>query len=648
MAKVMNKEKMEEQDNLTLIFNSSPVGMIIINDDITISQINNAALTFIEKTYDEAVGEAFGDAFNCLGSFDDARGCGFGESCSICTFRNAIAEVVKTGEAMDSLEFNKILVKSSKRVETWFRCSITPVTIDNHRKIFVSLVDITDSKHKELFARKAQQAAEEASRVKSEFLANMSHEIRTPLNGVLGMIDLTLLTELNAEQKENLQTAKSCTNSLLNLLNDILDFSKLEANKIVIDTLEFDIQYLIEEIIKVHSSMAAMKGLALNYTFAANIPHLLIGNPNRLKQILNNLIGNAVKFTEKGKITVKIKCENMTTDYADLQFIVSDTGIGIAKEDMVKLFQNFSQVDGSITRKFGGTGLGLAISKQLVELMGGTIWAESEKGKGSHFCFNLRFSVPIQHVKGKSQANDFIGTVKPMRILLVEDNIISQQVLSRMLKEKGHSVEIAGNGLEGIKLHSMGKYDAILMDIYMPEMDGIEATKRIREKEGVGKRTPIIAVTAETMHREREHFLTLGMDEYLPKPIKMEQLFDILAQIQEKGTTAKETKIQEVQREKGIKRSAKEQNLQIVNDIADNLNILEGDILKNNFAGIEASAHKIKEYANSMDADEIKTTAFKIELSSRRGNLLETAEYAEQIKYEFETFKKSVGLQGAT
>ncbi len=627
-------------DNLTLIFKSSPIGMVILNQDVTIEEINNAALKIIDQQKNEVIGKKFGDAFQCIGSLEDEKGCGFGQKCNVCDFRKAALKAIDQEKTTENLEFNKVVLQGGQKLEKWFVSSITPLHTDGERKVFVSLVDITDNKQKEMAALKAKQAAEEASRVKSEFLANMTHEIRTPINGIIGMIDITLLKDLDPEQKENLLTAKSCANTLLHMINDILDFSKLEAEKLVMENIGFDIRKLVEQTIKTHSVFAAQKGLGLNYSFSSSIPHLLEGDPNRLQQILNNLINNAIKFTEKGEVTVSVKSENTSNESVELKFIISDTGMGIAKEDMGKLFQSFSQVDGSITRKFGGTGLGLVISKQLVELMGGKIWAESEKGKGSHFYFTVKLQT-AERLK-ETQTSSKLTAAKSkagMKILLVEDNTVSQRVLSRMLKEKGHMVDVANNGFEAVRLHDQNIYDAILMDIYMPEMDGIEATKRMREKEGIARHTPIIALTAYAPHADKDHFIALGMDEHLSKPIEMEELFSLLDRIfEQSGYFSEMPEAEKPSPTNGLQ----EKVLLVVNDISDLISLLGNAIAKSEMGVIEGIAHKIKELSDQIDVEELKSSAFMIELSAKRNNLLDAAKSAKKFIDEFETFRKSV------
>ena len=433
------------------------------------------------------------------------------------------------------------------------------------------------------------------------------------------------------------------------LISDILDFSKLEANKLVIETIGYDIRSLVEETIKAHTSMANNKGLKLNYSFSSRIPQFVAGDPHRIQQVLHNLISNAIKFTEKGNVSIVVRNNNTTTENELLEFIVSDTGIGISDEDRNKLFKSFSQVDGTITRKYGGTGLGLVISKQLVEMMGGTIWVESEKGKGSHFCFNVKFNKSDKPNHNRAPSLPINKSIKSMKILLAEDDKVSQFVISRMLREKGHVVDIANNGMEALKLHGLREYDSILMDIHMPDMDGIEATKRIREKEGHKRHTPIIALTAYALHGDRERFLALGMDEYLSKPVKMEELFCMLDRVLEEKFHNQDDFCERIRLgDNGElifinerRAQEKEKILPVVNDISVLITELEDNIAQCDLMAMEATAHSIKELANQIDAEELKGAAFKIELSARRGNLSEAVKYAMQIRDEFKTYKKS-------
>lgn len=697
--------------------------------------------------------------------------------------------------------------------------------------------DVTELKHMEHKLAEARAAAHESARLKSEFLANMSHEIRTPMNGVIGMTNLMLDTNLTPEQRNFAETIQSSSESLMGIINDILDFSKIEAGKLQFETVDFDLRHSVESVIELFAEMAHKKRVELVSLVDSNVTASLRGDPGRLRQILTNLIGNAVKFTERGEVFARVTEDNDTEGVVALRFSVTDSGIGIGRAAQAWLFQAFTQADGSITRKYGGTGLGLAITKQLVELMGGEIGVESEEGKGSTFWFTSRFekqpaearieTVPRAHLEGlrvlvvdDNQTNRRIlvhqtaswgmftqeaesgaralgmlrdasergepfdvavldlkmpqmdgftlaraikndKTIPPMRLVLMpsfgqrghgrkaqeagiaaylikpvrqseffdclavvmgepqktsdaaseahttiklvtrhtleeaahgagvrlliaEDNLANQKVILSQIKHLGYQADVVANGTDALEALARVPYELVLMDCHMPKMDGLTATAEIRRREGGERHTPIIAVTANTMQGARERCLDAGMDDYLAKPVRQQELADALARwithrpakdSSSNGNGAKQKSDARTERDaytppenEELKGTAKAENADafseaslserlaqlceecgaemlagfiemFVADTSERLTRLHGLTAQQDSIAVEHEAHSLKGSCANLGAGRMAALCQQLEAEAEAGSLTSAKEILERLDFEFERLK---------
>lgn len=528
---------------------------------------------------------------------------------------------------------NTIIIKMNKNDEEFYfetkMNSILDLESNNVKGALFISRDITSRIIYEEELKKEKERAINASKAKSEFLANMSHEIRTPLNGIIGMTNLTMETNLNKEQRENLNLVKSSSKTLLKIINNILDLSKIEAGKMEIEEKEFKLRKIMKNTIKIFEPIANDKKIDLELSIEESIEDNLFGDYHKLNQIFNNLISNAIKFTNSGfvKITIEKEMDILGDNDENIEYIrcfVEDSGIGIKEEDLNKLFKFFSQVDSSYTKKHQGTGLGLYISKKLAQMLNGNIYVSSVYGQGSRFELKL----PLKKSKSlyeKDKNGNRIELYKKynLKVLLVEDDLISQFMMEKFLKKQRLSYKIANNGEEAVDIAKKEDFDIILMDIQMPLMDGIEATRIIRQN---NKKVKIIAVTAYATRKDENKFLNLGMDYYIPKPVDFEDLIRVFSKIESQKDDSVKKILENVMQRNSQKNN--DINLDYLNLKLKDIKIYLSDF---NFNMVEEIGLELKEYFKDKNKDLFKI-CFNIVMFSRKESLSKI----EKLLNEFE------------
>ena len=508
------QEKQKELRLLSMVARHANDAVVLSDKDQRITWVNGAFTKMTGYDANEAIGKRPGDLLNCKE-----------------TSKEAVAELAQRTRAGEPTRI-EILNRRKNGELIWVETNVVPIiSAEGEVEMHVAVErDVTQAKLHAQELAEARRDAERGERAKSEFLATMSHEIRTPMNGVIGMADLLCEGELSAENRMYANTIRTSAKALLKIINDILDFSKLDAGKLTIDPVDFAPGPMILDVLDILRPRAQEKNLYLDVNFATRLPSKVHGDDGRIRQILINLVGNAIKFTEHGGVTVKVK-HKATSEGVEMDIEVKDTGIGIAEDQIDHIFEHFSQADAATTRKFGGTGLGLSISRLLAEQMGGGIGVTSAQAKGSVFTLSLALNKAQDEDPLQSDEAFFspVDSLKGLRILLAEDNQTNRLLVDRYLKDFAVDLHVVTNGRQAIEAMAKGRFDVVLMDMSMPEMDGLEATRHIRRDYPTHPK--IIALTANAFRSDQQACFDAGMDDFLSKPISKSALLHALSQV---------------------------------------------------------------------------------------------------------------------